>query len=151
MRIVRPDPADCTKRALAIALAACGLLSCSAAQCERNGQDPMDFRGGFTNAQGTVYESSRVDGEYLHFPRGREYRLHHGLANTPYGFTAYLSFSSMPLDSGGFTESAGNQVIFERVSDEVVRVRNDTCEEGFYLRVVLRADPEPTSSLPDAG
>jgi hypothetical protein len=54
---------------------------------------------------------------------------------------SYVGFSSSPLaadGSGNISEAAGNEVLIERVDDEIVRVRNDTCET-FFLRVVALA------------
>ena len=150
MRIVFEGRVGRWKRGIRIAVASSMLFSCASIQCERDGQDTIEFKGGSTNASGTVYESARVDGEYLHFPRGREYALHHGLQGVPNSFKAFLSFTPEPLLGSGFTESAGNQVVYEEVSDEIVIVRNDTCAE-FYLRVELRADSIGTEVPPDAG
>ena len=101
----------------------------------------MTFRGGTTSADRTYYETSRYDGPFLHFPAGRRYDLPHGLSEPPAEFHVYLSFTAEPLPDGqpgaGVAESAGNQAVVERIDDEILQVRNDTCAE-FFMRLVAR-------------
>jgi hypothetical protein len=51
---------------------------------------------------------------------------------------AYLSFHEQPLGErgGGLSASAGNEAIFERLTEDELIVKNDTCSE-FYLLVQL--------------
>ncbi len=125
------------------ALATHGCGGCDTTEQKDN---PIPYRDGITNDEGTVYESGPPDGELLHFPRGQTYDLFHGLAAKPYLISTYVAFDQNdpdgenPLANNPLAETAGNQVVIEKWDDEIIRVRNDTCAE-FYLRVVAQADP----------
>lgn len=120
--------------------------------CDTSGVE-VKFSQGTTSADRTHYESSPVDGEWLHFPPGRRYQLRHNLRE---GFLTVQSYVAFPddRDSGksptSYAEAAGNQVVFETedVPPDVIQVRNDTCAE-FFVRVV--ADVVPTSGLESIG
>ena len=102
---------------------------------------PVVYEGGSTNAALSSYESDSWDGPYLKFPPQRTYDFHHGLGRRPSAVLSYVGFSESPLGSNGdgnISEAAGNEVIIEWVDEQVVRVRNDTCET-FYLRLVALA------------
>jgi hypothetical protein len=107
--------------------------------CDTGGQSPIEYRGGSVNTAGTVYETTDINGEYLHFPAGRVYDLVHGLVTAPYKVTTYVSFDAQLSEDNNIAESAGNQVVIEKVDSSVVRLRNDTCAE-FYLRAVAEAE-----------
>ncbi len=121
-------------RAALIAPLALGVIACSP-PCETASTEAVDFLGGEVVGTKTTYESSNWEGPYLHFPGGKRYRIHHGLGTTPVAVLTYLAFDEHPLPGGNVSESAGNQSVIERVDDEVIVVRNDTCAE-FWLRVV---------------
>ncbi len=130
------------------------LIACPAPTCDTDGGTPLEYREGLTNAAGTYYETGASDQPFLYFPGGRRYRFRHGLRGVPSTFEARLAFSPCPFsdeidvpgeqpkckpvtadsEGPGAAETAGNQVLFEKISDTVVEVRNDTCAE-FYLRV----------------
>jgi hypothetical protein len=112
---------------------------------------PVVYEGGYRDDALTYYESDTWDGPYLHFPPKRTYDIQHGLGRRPVSVTSYVGFAEYPLGSNGngnIAEVAGNIVIIEYVDEQIVRVRNDTCET-YYLRVVaqtpeqLPAEPEP--------
>jgi hypothetical protein len=123
--------------------------------CDTTGSAPVRYVSGTTNLAGTYYESSAWTDTYLDFPAGRTYEFVHGLNTTHYVVKAYLGFSPRPLADdaiGNVAESAGNQVIYEKVGLHSFQVRNDTCAQ-FYLRVVAFAvDPDaPDDAGPEAG
>jgi hypothetical protein len=113
----------------------------------------VKFSQGTTSADRTHYESSAVDGEWLHFPPGRRYLLRHNLRPGALTVQSYVAFPD-DQDSGkspsSYAESAGNQVVFEtdKVPPQTIQVRNDTCAE-FFVRVV--ADVAPTNGLESVG
>jgi hypothetical protein len=113
------------------------------------GDPPVVYEGGSTNAALSYYESDTWDGPYLKFPPQRTYDFHHGLGRRPSAVLSYVGFSESPLGSsngnGNISEAAGNEVIIEWVDEQVVRVRNDTCET-FYLRLVALALDEADSA-----
>lgn len=94
---------------------------------------------------GGEYQSSPVEGPWLHFPGGRRYRLIHHLGAQPTRYEAYLGFEEN--DPAEFTIGTGNSARFREVNEEYLVVENDTCA-GFYLRVVASA---PSDSEDAAG
>lgn len=132
-------------------LACAASTGCVSVGCDRDGDRPQRYSGGATNAARSFYQTSNVDGPFLYFPPGRSYRLEHGLSEVPVDFDVDLSFDEYPLTGGGgFAESAGNQVIFEAVTDTYIEVRNDTCAE-FFIRVIARVAPFEAAPSADAG
>lgn len=117
-------------------------LGCSP-PCETSASEPVSYDGG-TRANG-VYETSPIDGQYLHFPGGRRYALRHGLETQPQVVNTYVAFEEYPLKENNISEAAGNQAVIEIVDSEVVQVRNDTCDD-LYMRLVATG-----SSPADAG
>ena len=141
---------------VAAAVAMLALLSAGCGSCETGGQAAIEYWGGTTNIipgeappEVRRYETSLPFAEYLHFPAGRRFDLMHRLDAAPYDVQAFLSFERIPGEAseddntGNFAQASGNQFVVECIDDERVRVRNDTCAEG-YLRVVLVADAVST-------
>ena len=128
-------------------------------QCDRNPNDPaVLYTEGITTDLGTpdaFYESSPPGGPYLPFPPGRTYRFTHGLGGPPGGWTAYLAFNPSPVATtdggrarGGTVTCAGNQCTYERVTDSVFELRNDTCSD-VWLRVT--AEHPELGKMTDSG
>jgi hypothetical protein len=121
--------------AVAMLSALPALVGCST-RCPSEDHDTL-FQGGTTDSTGTVYESGPVTGPFLYFPGGRTYKLLYKLLDhlpgPPQEIETFVAFN----DKGAFSESAGNQTVIRDVTDEFVRVNNDTCAD-FYLRVVAR-------------
>ncbi|GEM_PF-673247 len=126
-------------------------LGCS--PCDVGGKTAIEYTGGVSNAASTIYQSSTVDGEYLHFPQGRRYKLMHGLGSTPVSIDIFLSFkdrldpstddASDPIsytEPNSLAPTAGNQAVIEAWNDEFIQIRNDTCA-NFHVRLVALADP----------
>lgn len=129
--------------------AALVLFGCESTCPRETEPEPTLYEGGYTNAEGTLYETNRWDEAFVDFPAGRRLALRHGLGTVPAAFRSYVAFKARPFPEdetkpGFAAESAGNQVLLERIDDEFIRVRNDTCEH-FYLRLVASADPEEQS------
>ncbi len=133
--------------ALFVALSA---SACVGSDCDREGDKPQRYSGGNTNAEGSFYESSSLEGPLLYFPSGRTYQLEHGLAETPVEYSVLVSFSEYPWEGGGVAESAGNQAVVEDVNDDYIQVRNDTCAE-FFMRLTARTGPFEPDTASDAG
>jgi len=128
------------------ALAVSSFIGC-APPCATVDEEAISFQDGRTNANNTFFETSEIDGQYLHFPAGRRFDIAHKLVAKPTEVHTYLSFQERPLPNSNFSESAGNQAVIEAVDGEIVRVFNDTCAE-FYLRLTASTDPTMGS---DAG
>jgi hypothetical protein len=123
---------------VAVVLSALGASACSP-PCESADADKtVEYTEGQRDANKTVYQTSSWEGPYLHFPSGRRFRIEHGLGKTPFAYKTYLAFAERPIPGGNVAESAGNQAVVEKVDDQVIVVRNDTCAE-FWLRVVVWA------------
>ena len=90
--------------------------------------------------EGLEYQSSPIEGRWLHFPGGRRYQLVHHLPARPTQLAAFLSFDEDP-PRDDFTLGTGSIAVFEEVTDETITIHNDTCA-AYYLRVV--------ASVPDA-
>ena len=130
-----------------------GLLGCNTG-CNKENAD-AEVRGGLLSPTCTSFQSSSIEQPYLHFPAGKRFQFHHGLRQTPLVVQSYLAFVPNPLPgdrNGNTAETAGNQVIIEHWNEEYVQVRNDTCEDEFYLRLVLLVDdPAPECLNPTQG
>ncbi|HXS16711.1 MAG TPA: hypothetical protein VN764_05965 [Polyangiaceae bacterium] len=148
-----------------VLLTSLGLTSSTAASlgcsdCSVYGQDPVVYEGGTTNASRTIYQSSAVEAPLLHFPQGRVYEFHHGLGAAPVTVDIFVSFceqlqscdkTSDKKNPNNVALSAGNQSLIEAWDDEVVVIRNDTCENNFYVRVVALADPDAVEAAGGQG
>jgi hypothetical protein len=123
-------------------------------QCDTTGQDPILFTEGITDPTRTTYETTPINGTWLHFPPGRIFDLRHNLRGPVLAPLSYVSFKARltpdededdtSMDNpNNFSESAGNQVVFEEPDEDkehTIRVRNDTCSE-FYIRIVATTAP----------
>lgn len=100
-------------------------------------ETPVEITTGFTDIEAGIYESVAVSGEWHEFLPQRRLLFPHGLGHEPIFYQSFVSFHRAPLseDRPNFSESAGNHTIWERVDEEFIQVRNDTCQT-FYLRVV---------------
>lgn len=99
--------------------------------------------GGRVNVDRTIYETNDWNEPFVEFPAGRKLLIEHGLGTEPEIFT-WLAFVKEPLKrgldgeddkEGNAAESAGNMVIIQKLNDQFVQVRNDTCQD-FWLRLV---------------
>ncbi|HLV66355.1 MAG TPA: hypothetical protein VKY73_11115 [Polyangiaceae bacterium] len=129
-----------------------GGLGCASSCADAVDETPVPVREG--TRDGWCYETAPWDGTYLEFPPQRRFEIHHDLGRVPPVVVTYVGFEATPLVDGGngeIAETAGNIAVIEAVTDEIVRVRNDTCET-FYLRVVACAPDAPlTPEGGDAG
>ncbi len=148
-----------------VLLISLGLTSSTAASlgcsdCSVHGQAPVVYEGGTTNPSRTIYQSSAVEAPLLHFPQGRVYEFHHGLGAAPVTVDIFVSFceqlgtcenSASKVAPDNVSLSAGNQSLIEAWDDEIILIRNDTCENNFYLRVVAIADPDEVEAAGGQG
>jgi NAD(P) transhydrogenase subunit alpha len=126
--MMAPSMASHAVRALALAG---GLMLVTGCGCGKENDRTVVYTDGLV--VGTEYQSSPVEGPWLHFPGGRRYQLFHRLGVEPTRYEAYLGFEEH--DPSEFTIGTGNSARFREVNDEYLVVENDTCA-GFYLRVV---------------
>ena len=95
-----------------------------------------DAEAGPADGTPSVYESSSWKGDRMAFPAKTCMRFKHGLGTTPEIVNTYVSFERRGSD---VTENAGNQGRFKCVDSQEIVIKNDTCEEDFYIRVVAYA------------
>jgi hypothetical protein len=132
--------------ALRVALGASlalGVAACDQSCPRESEETPKRYENGVTSADRTFYETNGWKDAFVNFPAGRRLALVHGLREMPAELRSYLAFEAHPFPKSGegfVAESAGNQVLIEDVTEEVIRVRNDTCE-NFYLRLVASTVP----------
>jgi hypothetical protein len=134
--------------ALLATAVSCG---CSSLDNCPNGTDtPIVIDTGTTDKAALTFESAPWDGKLDAFPAKTQLEFKHDLGVTPLLVKAYLSFRDVGTndhDGGSVTEIAGNEGPLECVDSHVIVVKNDTCENGFFIRVVaIGASP---SSSPD--
>jgi hypothetical protein len=101
--------------------------------CSEVSSTPVTYDGGVTDAGGTYYQTSPIDGPYESFPAGRVLDVKHGLAGMPTDVQVYLSFEKDPFPSG-FTTAAGDLGVVKCTDAGTVRVQNVTCED-FFVRI----------------
>lgn len=129
------------------------------ATCDRNPDEPpVRYTEGHTDRAAGFYESSPIEGPFLHFPAGRTYELIHGLGAVP-EVTPWISFDRCPMprpcdesddEQSNATIAAGNIAVFEVIDDERIVVRNDTCSE-IRLRIYAQVPGGGIGSGADAG
>jgi hypothetical protein len=83
-----------------------------------------------------VFYSCPWEGPRSPFPPKVTLVFTHDLGATPEVVSTYVSFQSEGSD---LTENAGNQGRIRCVDDEEIWIKNDTCEESFFVRVVAQA------------
>ncbi|RYZ03210.1 MAG: hypothetical protein EOO73_28400 [Myxococcales bacterium] len=118
---------------LATLLCGCGALD----NCPDGQSEPIRITGRSSDPEGQLYVSapwSSLDA----FPAKTALAFEHGLGFTPAVVLPYLSFAPVGTndsEGGSVALSAGNQTLVDCVDSRVIVIRNDTCEEHFYIRV----------------
>lgn len=119
---------------LAVLLGGCGALD----NCPDGQAEPIVITGRRSDADEQTFESVTWSGPLDSFPAKSALAFEHGLGFTPLDVEPYLSFTpegTRDADGGSVALSAGNQSLIECVDSNVIVLRNDTCENGFYIRV----------------
>ena len=110
--------------------------------CARpNTEEPVDFRGG--EVENGVFMSSAWDGEFLFFPGGAYYRIHHQLDAEPRWWHAYLSFERNGLSEGSVALAVGNQAELKGLDDESLTLLNGSCVDYWLLVVAGDGSLQP--------
>lgn len=112
--------------------------------CSEGSDVVIDVEGG-TNPDSLVYESAPTDGPLARFPAKRKLRFEHNLGVTPGLIQPTLSFAEHGTNGGkdgSISWPAGNSTLLDCVDSSVIVLRNDTCEDGFYVRVFAMAFPD---------
>ena len=111
-----------------------GLLSagCSAlGNCPPEGDD-LYVETGVTLEDAKMYYSSPSWGPRDKYPAKTTLHFIHNLGFTPEYMQSYISFEP---DTSDFSENTGNQGRWKCMDDRQIVIKNDTCEEDFYVFV----------------
>lgn len=140
------------------ALVGLSLLVTSACSAMRNcpsGQDePIVIDTGLTDTEKGTFQSAKTDGPLDAFPAKTKLRFKHELGFIPLNFKAWLSFDAGGThgkDGGSIAESAGNQALFDCVDAHIIEVKNDTCEDGFFIRITASDEAPVDPKDPEHG
>jgi hypothetical protein len=106
-----------------------GSVACETS-CHETPEDKrfVRFQGGDLDASGTFFETAPIDGPYTEFWPNSVLEIPHRLQAAPAEVDAYVAFEEDPIN---FTNSAGDLAVFDCVDDEMLRVRNATCQKLF--------------------
>jgi hypothetical protein len=99
---------------------------------------PIVIDSGAVDESGTSYASAPWNGELHAFHAKSNYRFTHELGFTPLIVKVYLSYDkhgTNNMEAGSVAESAGNQDLIQCVDSHVIDIRNDTCEDDFFITV----------------
>ncbi len=116
-----------------------GLGGCSALETCPEAQPDRTIEGGSTDLAALTYVSADWDGPLSEFPAKTRLTFLHGLSVEPDVVLTWVSFAANGTAGGDVTENAGNQGRIECVDARVIQLRNDTCEEALFVRVVASA------------
>lgn len=102
-----------------------------------------------------TWESSPIDGKWLHFPSGHIWFFEVPALGerTPYSIETYISPVQDPnvfvpgRAPSNFTQAGGNLAELSGVGPNRFVVRNGSCAE-YYVRVVVQVPPKPESIAP---
>lgn len=124
-------------RFLTLSLLVLGLGGCSELDnCPDERDDVVEITDRMSDPAAGIYSSVPWEGPRDPFPAKTLMRFEHALGTTPEVVTTYVSFSAKDHD---VTENAGNQGRIRCVDNTDIWLVNDTCEEGFYVRVAAWA------------
>lgn len=113
--------------------------------CTEGSDVPIIVEGGKTFPDSLIYESAPDDGPLTHFTPKRKLKFEHGLGIKPILIVPSLSFDKHGTDGGdvgNITLPSGNMTLLDCADSHTIVLRNDTCEEDFYVRVVAMAVAE---------
>lgn len=127
--------------AVLVATSGCSELN----NCVEGSDEVIIVEGGTTYPDSLFYESAPTDGPLARFPAKRPVQFKHGLGITPIEWEAELSFAGHGTNGAGggsISKSAGNSTLLDCMDSDVIVLRNDTCEDDFFVRVIVEAVPE---------
>jgi hypothetical protein len=121
--------------ALLLLCAGCGTICVSG----QESGPTIRFEGGLRTDG--VYQSSDWTGPLLPYPAGRRYDIVHGLGVTPRLVQIYLAGSSKGVNDGTVSLGGGDSSTIELVTEEIVRIHNNTCGSFFVLVSAVAPGP----------
>lgn len=111
--------------------------------CPDERDEDIEVTTGTTDPSSLMYWSAPWEGPRDPFPAKTMMRFRHDLGTTPEVVVTYVSFAPNDYD---VSENAGNQGRIRCVDDTDIWIKNDTCEEGFYVRVAAWASGTTSAS-----
>ena len=118
------------------ALCGCGELD----NCP-DSKDPITIDTG-ESTPALIYESA-PDTNLDAFPAKTELIFEHDLGFTPASVDIVLAFSKAGTDNGGpgsVAPTAGNQALMTCKDAHVIRIKNDTCESSFFIKITASGE-----------
>jgi hypothetical protein len=94
------------------------------------------------HTEALVYTSAPWEGPRNPYPPRTCLHFVHDLRATPETVTTYVSFHRTGAD---LSENTGNQGRIKCVDDREIVIKNDTCEDSFFIRVVAQATGSVTT------
>lgn len=120
----------CARAALPLLLGA--LSGCSAlGNCPPDGED-VTIETNVADKSLGYYQSAPWYGPRDKFPAKTFVHFVHDLGFVPETVNSYVSFASTGSD---FSENTGNQGRWKCIDDYEIVIKNDTCEEDFFIIV----------------
>jgi hypothetical protein len=122
----------------ALALSGFGLYGCQTSCGEH--RDPLLWADGIKPSK-KVYLTTAIDGNWLHFPSYRSYRLPHNFGTKNISVDTYVAFEENPVKSGTTEPStelataSGSVLLVTEVNTNDIVVENGTCENDYYMLV----------------
>lgn len=104
-------------------------------------KDPLLWADGVTRQVNGVriYETTPIDGTWLHFPSYRKFELPHGFGTKDIAIDPYVALAdprpAADSDAGKFELSSSGDVLVTISDENKVIVENTTCENDYYLFV----------------
>lgn len=106
-------------------------------------KEPLLWADGVTRQVGTtrIYETTPINGTWLHFPSYRKFLLPHGFGTKDVGIDVYVSLGDpAPADDAvgtTFETSSSGEALASIPDEDTVVVENTTCENDYYLFAVI--------------
>jgi hypothetical protein len=125
-------------RLLSLITALWALCGCSELDNCPDSRDPITIDTGKSDVSTVRYESAS-DTALDAFPAKTELIFQHDLGVTPLDVDIVLAFSKVGTNGSGggsFAPTAGNQAVITCKDAHVIRIKNDTCEASFFIKVV---------------
>lgn len=125
--------------------------ACSSLDNCPEGQAAITVGGGKTDAMALTYDSAPGGREWHAFPAKTVLRFEHDLGQVPLPDKIYLSFSPHgPAGNGSFSLASGNLALITCMDAHVVELKNDTCEEDFFVRLIT-SEVDPAADPSECG